>query len=588
MTTYRSTLVGVASLMALAAPSLAQDFSGAPSYGTLDFNGTSASQAARAGGALGLDRLEVGCPGYASAQPSFNIRVDQSGPLYIAAGSDEDLTMAVRAPDGTISCDDDSAGDLNPGISFDEAAPGVYEVWVGTFAAGVGYPQIIAHVSSSRFDTDNPFIVRADPMADGERTQRLSDSGGTWSTSVIAGGPASLDVLGDEENWCSGYSGNQPDLVVDYARGDRRAYWLLESEGDTTLAIVTPSGETFCNDDQIGLDAGIMIDRPEPGRYAIFAGVLGGRNEMLDATLSLSDTGFGGVDRSLNFDQTPRFGRQTVSTPLANDPQVFEIAAGGNVGLFDALSSIGASEGYCAGYASRTASISLDYPGGAPLHLSMVSEIDTTLAVMGPDGSWSCDDDSLGESNPAVILDGDAGRYVVYAGAFSEDAEAPAALYVSNTGPGSDPTRLMMDVNAEPVFGLVQLQPGFNAQNMRMPVEAGGTANPRFNNTEEYCAGSFSTAPSMAIDWSGGTRLSFLAESEGDLTLAIRTPDGSWVCDDDSGGELNPAVKVEIAPAGMYQVWVGTFGDEPESGTLLISEDDVLDHLGDEIYLDPH
>jgi len=62
-----------------------------------------------------------------------------------------------------------------------------------------------------------------------------------------------------------------------------------------------------------------------------------------------------------------------------------------------------------------------------------------------------------------------------------------------------------------------------------------------------------------------------------DLTLAIRTPDGQWHCNDDSGDPgygLNPAVDLSDA-SGEIEVFVGVFSDTSSGAqyTLGITED---------------
>lgn len=62
-----------------------------------------------------------------------------------------------------------------------------------------------------------------------------------------------------------------------------------------------------------------------------------------------------------------------------------------------------------------------------------------------------------------------------------------------------------------------------------------------------------------------------------DLTLAVRTPDGRWHCNDDSGDPayaLNPAVDLSSAQ-GEIEVYVGTFSDDNvgSSYTLGVTED---------------
>ena len=51
--------------------------------------------------------------------------------------------------------------------------------------------------------------------------------------------------------------------------------------------------------------------------------------------------------------------------------------------------------------------------------------------------------------------------------------------------------------------------------------------------------------------------------SDADTTLAVRAPNGEWLCNDDSNG-LNPMVSWEHPRSGRYQIWVGTFGEPGE------------------------
>jgi hypothetical protein len=62
-----------------------------------------------------------------------------------------------------------------------------------------------------------------------------------------------------------------------------------------------------------------------------------------------------------------------------------------------------------------------------------------------------------------------------------------------------------------------------------------------------------------------------------DLTLAVRTPDGQWHCNDDSGDPgygLNPAVDVSGA-SGEIEVYVGVFSEDASGAqyTLGVTED---------------
>jgi hypothetical protein len=79
-----------------------------------------------------------------------------------------------------------------------------------------------------------------------------------------------------------------------------------------------------------------------------------------------------------------------------------------------------------------------------------------------------------------------------------------------------------------------------------------------------YCVGTYPAHPQHVVKVSG--RIDFLrilVDSDGnDLTLAVRTPDGAWHCNDDSGDprySLNPTVELSSPPMGEIEVWVGTY-----------------------------
>jgi hypothetical protein len=89
------------------------------------------------------------------------------------------------------------------------------------------------------------------------------------------------------------------------------------------------------------------------------------------------------------------------------------------------------------------------------------------------------------------------------------------------------------------------------------------------------CTGSISEAPSAVLHiGSGGLRgVRLLARSEGDTTLVIRHPDGSYSCDDDSGGSRNPKITSDLAE-GDHSVWVGHYSAGGSSEySLTITED---------------
>jgi hypothetical protein len=64
--------------------------------------------------------------------------------------------------------------------------------------------------------------------------------------------------------------------------------------------------------------------------------------------------------------------------------------------------------------------------------------------------------------------------------------------------------------------------------------------------------------------------LEFTSDSSADTTLLIRDPGGNWFCDDDSGGNLNPMLRLNGSQGGLYMIWVGTFEAANAPATLRI------------------
>jgi hypothetical protein len=80
------------------------------------------------------------CRGYVATAPSFAVRVSQPQAfLRFFVNSAADTTMVIQRPDGSLLCDDDSGGHLQPMIDG-SYGPGTYFVWVGIYRAGMGHP----------------------------------------------------------------------------------------------------------------------------------------------------------------------------------------------------------------------------------------------------------------------------------------------------------------------------------------------------------------------------------------------------------------------------------------------------------------
>jgi hypothetical protein len=79
------------------------------------------------------------------------------------------------------------------------------------------------------------------------------------------------------------------------------------------------------------------------------------------------------------------------------------------------------------------------------------------------------------------------------------------------------------------------------------------------------CIGHYPSAPQQQLRIEGAlSAVEIHAEGGGaDLTLAVRTADGVWHCNDDGGRgphALDPIVQLTLPPIGPVDVWIGTYG----------------------------
>jgi hypothetical protein len=73
------------------------------------------------------------------------------------------------------------------------------------------------------------------------------------------------------------------------------------------------------------------------------------------------------------------------------------------------------------------------------------------------------------------------------------------------------------------------------------------------------CAGAIADAPTLVLHATEAFgSLELLVSSDSDTVLVVQHPDGSFACDDDSGGQRNPRIATAFA-SGDHQVWVGTY-----------------------------
>lgn len=139
---------------------------------------------------------------------------------------------------------------------------------------------------------------------------------------------------------------------------------------------------------------------------------------------------------------------------------------------------------------------------------------------------------------------------------------------------GFDAEAAELDYSAEPLFGHLSLRAGFEPDPQEVSVGAGGSAL-LTGELGEDCIGHVNASqPDVSFDYvAAGMPLFVYADSDDDITLIVRTPDGTWQCNDDAPGRgLNPGLVFATPQSGRYAVWVGTLSDETAGASVYISE----------------
>ncbi len=563
----------------------------APVAGTLSPSGVAASVAFTARTPVELPLSEAGCTGYVDPTAPDVVVDWGGGDLRVWVRTAFDATMAVHRPDGTWACDDDTEGVL-PVVEIPSAPAGRYAVWLGAFSPDPDEPEATLYAGPP--PPRRPLDARATPLAGTvEAIGGFEAAQGALTLSGSAGGPDALESvdLDASDTTCTGFvDAARPTVAIDYdADGGTGVLTIGASalDADLVLAVKGPSG-VVCNDDFDGTDPVVHVYEPASGTYAVWVGTFSAVTETVGATLTVGETDrmddVFAEDYDYDYEPTPYSEGTYVPLDLDAVP-VARLSAddsdGDSVGVTVRPSGPNPVQGTeCAGYVEAGATAALDLRGDGPFAITASSDSDLTLLVRTPSGGWFCSDDADG-LDPGVQIDApEAGRYLVWVGAFSLFGElgdeAPVEATVS-----AMPGEVVVSGGYDGGFGGVSQSDGDYAGSDIVAgpggtalavgamdtadVEAGGTVqNPVVG---EACHGFLSARPSATVD-TDGDEVTVSATGDEDLTMVVQAPDGTWTCSDDADGS-DPAVTVGAGP-GTYSVWIGTYyrRTEPATATL--------------------
>jgi len=255
------------------------------------------------GGSVDVAYLGDNCVGFAATNPDFRIQLSDDmadlSILFFASDDGADTTLIVNAADGEWHCNDDSSLDsLDPGITFDTAPAGQYDVWVGSYYSSESVSGVLALTGGSGGgEIVNPGANRSSILDFtgsphyGSAELAAGFVPDPYLVNVSAGG--SVDVanaqLSDE---CRGFASSAPDFQLNWSgeASNLHIYFVATEAGnDATLIINNPNGSWLCNDDSpSSLNPSISINSPPAGRYDIWVGAYS-QGEFISGELSISE-----------------------------------------------------------------------------------------------------------------------------------------------------------------------------------------------------------------------------------------------------------------------------------------------------------
>ncbi|UCC73880.1 MAG: peptidase [Gemmatimonadota bacterium] len=239
---------------------------------------------------------------------------------------------------------------------------------------------------------------------------------------------------------CVGYATSQPDFILHLSSSSTRLRFYNTGGGDTGLLINDASGRWHCNDDSYGgTNPTVTISDAPPGQYDVWVSSYQS-GENIPSTLYITeldrhpgsdgDSYSGGSStRSLTIAGSDAyFGNVTLAPGFRPDPHQVTVTSGGSLDV--RAMNLGPG---CVGHAAQQPDFILHLTGrSSMLRFYVVGDGDTGLVVNDGTGSWHCDDDSYGGTNPEVTIYGaPSGQYDVWVTSYRSGQDIRGTLYVS-------------------------------------------------------------------------------------------------------------------------------------------------------------
>lgn len=130
-----------------------------------------------------------------------------------------------------------------------------------------------------------------------------------------------------------------------------------------------------------------------------------------------------------------------------------------------------------------------------------------------------------------------------------------------------------LNYSLPPNYGSASLTSGFVPDPYTVGITGGGPVNVSY--LGGGCSGYATSAPDFSVNYTSGAfpTLRFYFIGNGDSTMIVNTPGGSYYCVDDSFGTLNPTIDFNSPASGRYDIWIGSYAPGAYvGGTLYVTE----------------
>lgn len=275
-----------------------------------------------------------------------------------------------------------------------------------------------------------------------------------------------------------------------------------------------------------------------------------------------------------NVGGAPLYGTGSLDGGFSPDPFVIEVQAGGNDPADD-------NGQFCTGYiADAQPDYRLTYaPTDYQLGIFVSAEVDTTLIINAPDGSWFCNDDSsaLDSSNPGVLFSKpQSGQYDIWIGTYSSDDSGAAASLVITEQDDEQWSALDIGTGSQPlddaeferlVAELSDLldEDGSGALSNTGTLENGDATLPGYGFSDSF----------TFTGEAGQQAIVDLRSSDFDTYLVLETPSGERLTNDDYDGSTQRSLlSLPLSESGTYAITVSSFmADETGDYEMSINVD---------------